>query len=145
MFGQDHYKLTNIKTTTTDANKTAIEADIAGPITFADKNKTANEKSQPVVGHISIATDIHDGKSVATGTLTMNSGSNSGKFNVLLAMNKANKGFNKNGFKGQSCGFNGQSCGFNGKAGLFNGRGMGAVKGSACNSANGSACKAPSA
>jgi len=133
--GQDHYKLTNIKTTTSSANDTAIEADVAGPITFADMNETSEEKTQPVVGHISVATAIHDGKSVATGTITMNSGNNSGKFNVLLAMNHANKGFNRNGFKGQSHGFNGQ-------VGLFNGRGESVLKGLSCNAASGSACKA---
>lgn len=142
MLGKGHYKLTNIKTTTTDANTTAIEADVAGPITFANWNKTKTEMP-PVVGHITITTGINDGKLAATGTLTMNSGDDSGSYKVLLAMGNGNKGINR--FNGQSFGMAGRNQQFNGFGGKMNGMSKGSMKGPSHCAANGSACKAASA
>ena len=79
-FGQSNYNLVNIKLTLSKDNNSTIEADVAGPkLNPKDKPTTA-------IGQISITASRHENSTIGAGTLTMNSGEYSGKYNVLLEM-----------------------------------------------------------
>lgn len=83
---QSNYNLVNIKLSFSNDNSTTIDADLAGP--------KLNPKDKPttVVGNISITASRHENSTIGAGTLTMNSGEYSGKYNVLLEMGHGMQG-----------------------------------------------------
>jgi hypothetical protein len=94
--GQSNYNLLNIKMAVLGNNSSTINADVAGP------KLNAKDKPTAVVGHITVTTSRQDNSTIGMGTLTMNSGQNSGQYKVLIDMKRGMA--DHNGMKGCSFG-----------------------------------------
>ena len=78
--GQGNYNLLNIKLAVLGNNSSTINADVAGP------KLNAKDKPTAVVGHITVTTSRQENSTIGVGTLTLNSGQNSGQYKVLIEM-----------------------------------------------------------
>lgn len=89
MLGSDYFLLSNIKSASVSDENTTIDADVAGPITFADMSNAST-----IVGHISMTVSSHENSIIGNGKLTMNNGTYSDEYDALIKM-----GYERSDFK----------------------------------------------